>query len=220
MTTIGKILAVTLWLLSQWQCFAHATGSGAYADQVPDCGLIAQNQSNYDYDAGSQPCPDHDLASPYVTTRLPSELTDQGHVTSDYDAHLSFVIPANTTARGPPAGEIGFVAAKKTMVIGENVLDRVGPYAKKIVGAEIYEGLPGFKPGMEAAGLLDNQAVIQQKMAEGYKIIDIGPDFTKRALRGGPSPNYQMERTITKGYEGYQKAFIRTGKDSLILPEP
>jgi RHS repeat-associated protein len=104
----------------------------------------------------------------------------------------------------------------KRIVIGEN-MDRVAPYAKKI-GAEIYEGMPGFKPGMEAKGLLHNQRVIQQKMAEGYKIIDIGPDFSRRAIRGAPQPAYQMERTITTGYEGYQKAFIRTGKDSLYLP--
>ena len=98
-------------------------------------------------------------------------------------------------------------------------MERVAPYAEKI-GAETYTGLPGFKPGMEAEGLLDNQMVVEQKMAEGYKIIDIGPSFERRAIRGGPQPAYQMERTITKGYSGYQKAFIRTGKDSLILPEP
>lgn len=110
------------------------------------------------------------------------------------------------------------VGAAKKIVIGEDMA-RVGPYAKKI-GAEIYEGMPGFKPGMEAEGLLHNQRIIQQKMAEGYQIIDIGPNFPRRAIRGGPQPAYQMERTITKGYEGYQKAFIRTGKDSLILPNP
>jgi len=98
-------------------------------------------------------------------------------------------------------------------------MERVGPYAKKI-GAEVYEGMPGFKPGMEAKGLLHNKQVIQKKMAEGYEIIDIGPDFPRRAIRGAPQPAYQMERTITKGYEGYKKAFTRTGKDSLVLPEP
>jgi hypothetical protein len=116
------------------------------------------------------------------------------------------------------AAKIPTVAAERTIVMGEN-MKRVGPYAKKI-GAEIYEGMPGFKPGMEAEGLLHNQTVIKQKMSEGYKIIDIGPDFPRRAIEGAPKPNYQMERTITKGYKGYQKAFIRTGKDSLFLPEP
>jgi len=47
-------------------------------------------------------------------------------------------------------------------------MERVGPYAEKI-GAEIYEGMPGFKPGMEAEGLLHNQQVIQQKMAEEFR---------------------------------------------------
>ena len=108
--------------------------------------------------------------------------------------------------------------APKKIVIGENI-ERVGPYAEKI-GAEVYEALPGFKPGMEAEGLADNMRVIQQKMAEGYEIIDIGPDFPRRAVWGVPQPAYQMERTITKGYEGYRKAFIRTSKTSLVLPEP
>ena len=58
---------------------------------------------------------------------------------------------------------------------------------------------------------------MQQKMSEGYKIIDIGPDFVRRAVRGGAQPAYEMERTITKGYQGYEKAFIRTSKESLIL---
>lgn len=95
---------------------------------------------------------------------------------------------------------------------------RVIPYANKI-GAETYAGMPGFKQGMEAEGLLHNQGVFEQKMAEGYKFLDIGPDFARRAIRGA-SPNYEMERTITKGYEGYQKLFIRTGKDSLIVIGP
>jgi hypothetical protein len=114
------------------------------------------------------------------------------------------------------AGDL--VAAPKKIVIGEN-MDRVRPYAKEI-GAEIYEGMPGYKPGMEEEGLLHNKQVIQQKMSEGYQIIDIGPDFPRRAVRGAPQPGYQMERTITKGYKGYQKAFIRNSKDSLILLEP
>ena len=94
--------------------------------------------------------------------------------------------------------------------------DRVKPYAKKI-GAEVYEGMPGYKPGMQAKGLAHNRMNIEQKMAEGYKIIDIGPDFAQRGVRGGPSPNYQMERTITKTYEGYQKAFIRNRKEIIVI---
>jgi hypothetical protein len=77
--------------------------------------------------------------------------------------------------------------------------------------------MPGFKVGMEAEGLLHNQAVIEQKMFQGYKILDIGPDFAKRQITGIPSPYYQLERTITKGYEGYQKLFIRNG-NTLVVP--
>jgi hypothetical protein len=109
-------------------------------------------------------------------------------------------------------------SGQKVLVIGED-MQRVGPYAQKI-GAEIYPGMPGYKAGMDAQALAHNQAFVQQKMAEGYRIIDIGPNFARRAVRGGAQPAYEMERTITKGYQGYEKAFIRTGKDSLILPPP
>jgi hypothetical protein len=113
-------------------------------------------------------------------------------------------------------GMMRSVAENRVLVIGEN-MQRVEPYAQKI-GAEIYSGMPGYKPGMDAQALAHNQAFVELKKAEGYKILDIGPDFDRRAVRGGPQPAYQMERTITKDYGGYQKAFVRTGKGSLTLP--
>ncbi len=71
--------------------------------------------------------------------------------------------------------------------------------------------------GMEQEGLLHNRVYFEEKMNEGYRIIDYGPDFARRSIRGGPARNYQMERMITKNYLGYQKGFIRTGKNSLYI---
>ncbi|HEY9161831.1 MAG TPA: hypothetical protein VIS94_12215 [Desulfomonilia bacterium] len=53
-------------------------------------------------------------------------------------------------------------------------------------------------------------------MAEGYKIIDIGPDFAKRRIRGKASENYQMERRVTKECENYNKSFLRMKKNSVV----
>ncbi len=109
------------------------------------------------------------------------------------------------------------VALRRTLVIGENMTDRVIPFAEKY-GFEIYPGMPNFRVGMEAEAMLHNQAFIETKMAQGFRIVDIGPDFAKRAIRGGPSPFYNMERTITKGYEGFEKTFTRTSKTTLTVP--
>ncbi|MCL5950926.1 MAG: hypothetical protein M1132_04260 [Chloroflexi bacterium] len=108
--------------------------------------------------------------------------------------------------------------ASPRIVIGENRV-RVTEYAAKI-GAEVYPGITPFNPGMEAEGLVHNQIYIEQKMAQGYQIVDIGPDFPRRVYRGIISINYEMERRITNGYENYVKAFIRTSKTSSIVPEP
>ncbi len=84
------------------------------------------------------------------------------------------------------------------------------PYAEKI-GAEVYKGLPGFKAGagMEAEALAHNMAFIKAKMAEGYKIIDAGPDFARRAATGIASKFYEAERQLLKNYSNYEKAFTR-----------
>ena len=85
-------------------------------------------------------------------------------------------------------------------------MQRVRSAAKKI-GAETFEG-----KGIEA-----NRAWIRSKVKEGYEVHDIGPDFARRANRAEQgarpdSPFYNMERTETKGYSGYQKQFERTGR--------
>lgn len=49
-------------------------------------------------------------------------------------------------------------------------------------------------------------------MRDGREIIDIGPDFQRRASPNGyNSPFYEMERSFLDGYENYQKVFERNG---------
>ena len=103
-------------------------------------------------------------------------------------------------------------ATKTSVVIGEN-MDRVGPYASRI-GAETFKGT-----GMEA-----NRLWIQEARDAGRQIIDIGPDFTRRAERvkegilRPDSPFYNMERMETTGYENYLKVFERTGRYEGRMP--
>ncbi len=106
-------------------------------------------------------------------------------------------------------------SAKRTIIIGENMRRRVIPYAER-TGAEVYEGMPGFKKGMEGKGLAHNKEFIEQAKRDGARIKDVGPDFEKRAREGRASPNYEMERESTKDYPGYEKAFARSGNSSTI----
>lgn len=57
-----------------------------------------------------------------------------------------------------------------------------------------------------------NRRWILQMMREGRKIIDIGPDFMRRAGGVKPSPFYGMERRLLKGYPHYRRDFLRWGK--------
>ncbi|MGH8590271.1 MAG: RHS repeat-associated core domain-containing protein, partial [Gammaproteobacteria bacterium] len=96
---------------------------------------------------------------------------------------------------------------KEAVVIGEN-MTRVEKYAAKI-GANRFKG-----EGMDA-----NRTWIQQAKADRKQVIDIGPHFERRAERiqegsRPDSPFYNMERSETRGYEGYEKVFERTGKNS------
>lgn len=92
-------------------------------------------------------------------------------------------------------------------------MTRIEKYATKI-GADTFKG-----EGMDA-----NRAWIKQAKADGKHVIDIGPHFDRRAERikegiRPDSPFYNMERGETKGYEGYEKMFERTGKNSGGSPE-
>ncbi len=94
---------------------------------------------------------------------------------------------------------------REVVVIGENMA-RVEKYANKI-GAETFQGLTKE----------ENRLWVEEVKKAGKEVVDIGPDFERRAKRAEQgldpySPGYNMERTETKGYQGYRKAFQRTGK--------
>ncbi|GIV16567.1 MAG: hypothetical protein KatS3mg022_2002 [Armatimonadota bacterium] len=104
------------------------------------------------------------------------------------------------------------------VVIGEN-MERVRAYARMIGAETIDDWLAGRQWTEEL-----NAAWIRQMMRQGRRVIDIGPDFTRRLkryldIRAGkpnvPSPisdPYNLERRLLKGYPRYEKQFIRRGK--------
>ncbi len=101
---------------------------------------------------------------------------------------------------------------KPPIVIGEN-MERVSEYARRI-GAETIDDW------MAKRGLTWSEAVnrefILSIIAEGRRVIDIGPDFIRRIkyrlkLPDGrpPSSIYGMERRLLEGYPYYKKKFRR-----------
>ncbi|MEA3212918.1 MAG: hypothetical protein QOE70_5975 [Chthoniobacter sp.] len=110
-------------------------------------------------------------------------------------------------AKAGQAAELAEVAnvANQPVVIGENMA-RVNAYAAR-VGGETFKG----------AGMDANRLWIQEAQASGRQVIDIGPDFARRAQRveQGILPDslsYNMERLETAGSSNYLKLFERSGK--------
>jgi RHS repeat-associated protein len=103
------------------------------------------------------------------------------------------------------------------VVIGEN-MSRVQAYASKVSGQTINDFVPSNQWSMQA-----NKSWAQQMRAQGRRIIDVGPDFARRAQRAqqGVPPDaraYNLERMELEGYDGYGSIFERTGKFSGGVP--
>jgi len=86
--------------------------------------------------------------------------------------------------------DVASVVATKTLkpvVIGENMIDRVIPYAKEI-GADVYKPVSQISENW----MKNNKAWLNKMMKQGREIIDIGIDET-RAIR---SKFYEMEKKL------------------------
>jgi RHS repeat-associated protein len=107
------------------------------------------------------------------------------------------------------------VARPKPLIIGEN-MSRVRAYADS-VGGHAYRPWKN-DPFDFNLGMARNKRMIKDRIREGREIIDIGPDFARRAAGRDPSPFYNMERTLTDGYSGYVRVFDRFGKTDGGVP--
>jgi hypothetical protein len=111
--------------------------------------------------------------------------------------------------KSAPASEV----AKKPIVIGEN-MKRVKQYAESI-GGHAYKPWKNDPFDYDLA-MKRNQRWINDMKRDAREIIDIGPDFKRREVRGA-SDFYEMERSQLKGYKNYTKAFTRSGKTGGVL---
>ena len=89
-------------------------------------------------------------------------------------------------------------------------MSRVKAYAEQ-VGGHAYRPWKN-DPFDFDLGMARNERMIRDAMRSGREIIDIGPDFARRAAGRDPSPFYNMERRLTDGYSAYRKVFERSGR--------
>ena len=101
-------------------------------------------------------------------------------------------------------------AGQKPIIVGEN-MKRVKEYADK-TGGHAYRPWKNDPFDFEL-GMKRNERWIKDQMRNGREIIDIGPDFQRRAATGRSSPFYEMERRNLNGYDNYNKAFERNGSN-------
>ena len=127
---------------------------------------------------------------------------------SDFAAHFDFSsegIQANLTvlalAIAPEDSAIA-EGVEESIVIEEDMLDRVGPAAEKL-GAEIYKPVEAS----ESQWLGNNKNWINDKMDAGYKIYDVGPAPGRAMYPEATSKFYRMEieEIANRGYTNYKK---------------
>jgi hypothetical protein len=120
-------------------------------------------------------------------------------------------------AMWPVGGQAATIAklGRKSMksspiIIGEN-MRRVQQYADR-VGGHAYSAWK-LDPWDAATAMKRNERWIQGQIRQGREIIDIGPDFKRRAEKGIVSPFYEMERRNIRQQKGNcKKVFVRKGK--------
>jgi len=142
------------------------------------------------------------------------EAADVGRIVAEAASHADEAADALRAGKevAQEVVEVASRSGRPPIVIGENMAERVIPYAQQIGAQTINDFIPAERWSMEA-----NEAWIRQMRAEGREIIDIGPHFRRRLDRAldGIRPDseaYNMERRVLQGYEGYRKVFQRSGK--------
>ena len=86
-------------------------------------------------------------------------------------------------------------------------MERVEAYARMIGAETIDDWLAGRKWTLEL-----NAVWVQEMMEQGRRVIDIGPDFARRAKGVAPSTAYGLERRLLKGYLNYERRSLRWRK--------
>jgi hypothetical protein len=109
------------------------------------------------------------------------------------------------------ASRVTNTVSRNPIIIGEN-MKRVTEYADKI-GGHAYKPIKN-DPFNFALGMKRNENWIKAQIKNGREIIDIGPDFQRRAVTGRSSQFYEMERRNLNGYYNYKRAFERNNNQT------
>lgn len=123
---------------------------------------------------------------------------------------LGIVTRGKTLASGASKASVTKAAGQQPIIIGEN-MKRVKEYADK-TGGHSYRPWKN-DPFDFDLGMMRNERWIKDQVRNGREVIDIGPDFQRRAATGRSSPFYEIERRNLKGYDNYNKAFERSGSN-------
>jgi len=144
------------------------------------------------------------------------EVVDAGRVVAEVASHADEAADAlraadeATDALRGVENTAEVVGSKPPIVIGEN-MTRVREYANQI-GGHAYRPWRNDPFDFDLA-LQRNERWIKDQMRQGREIVDIGPDFARRADTGRRSPFYELERRLLRerNYERYRRVFERFG---------
>lgn len=95
-------------------------------------------------------------------------------------------------------------AGERSVAIGEDMANRVEPFAKKI-GADTYKADPSAPREM---WMENNRSWIRKQMEDGCTIYDCGPAPGRANFPGPTSPYYKMELDALRDYPNYIRVWL------------
>lgn len=95
-------------------------------------------------------------------------------------------------------------AGERSIAIGEDMTNRVEPFAKKI-GADTYKADPSAP---REQWMENNRSWIRKQMDDGCTIYDCGPAPGRAEYPGPTSPYYKMELDELRDYPNYIRVWL------------
>jgi len=180
---IGELGGINLYGYVGGNPVNHTDSSGLFIDTIADAGFILYDLYKLASEGGCE-----------QNTNLTALGLD-----------IVGAITPGVTGLGT-ASRVTNTVGLNPIIIGEN-MKRVIEYADK-VGGHAYRPIKN-EPFNFDLGMKRNEAWIKAQIKNGREVIDINPDFQRRAATGRSSQFYEMERRNLDGYSNYKKAFER-----------
>ena len=95
-------------------------------------------------------------------------------------------------------------AGERSVAIGEDMTNRVEPFAKRI-GADTYKADPSAP---RETWMENNRAWIRKQMEDGCTVYDCGPAPGRANFPGPTSPYYKMELEELRNYPNYIRVWL------------